>query len=496
MICVVIKGPTYEEAQKQLSHALQYADLVELRLDFFKELDKEALKQLRSAFPIPMIFTLRSRSQGGQYAESEEKRLSDIKILAELKPEYLDLEHHISPLFIKGIASDFPEIKLILSYHNFTETPHDLENIYQEMRRIPATFYKIAVTAHHSLDALRVLSWVKQGEGNIIAISMGAAGQISRILGPLVGSPITFASLDDDQQSAPGQMTAKTLVERYHYRSLGPQTAVYALIGDPVDLSISDHTHNHLFHAYHLGAVYIKIQVKASELPKFLEWAKKLPFQGISVTMPLKEIISADLDHIDSQALKIGAVNTLLLQEGKWIGFNTDGIGALNAIEKELPVKGKRMIILGAGGAAKAIAFESHRRGGNVTILNRDPEKARQMAQHFHCQAGGLEQMRRCAEEGYDILVNCTPVSLPINPKEILPKALVMDIKTLPFKNPFLEEAMKKGCRVVHGYRMFVEQAIGQIMIWFGKQIPQQESGLILETEAKNEIEVRNNINI
>ncbi len=439
MLCVVIKGPSFEEAHRQISQTLPYADLVELRLDGFATLDLTALQHLRSDFSIPMIFTLRSRSQGGNYKQSEEKRLDDIRRLATLKPEYLDLENDVPSHFIKEISST---IKLILSYHNFTETPTDLEGLYREMKKIPASFYKIAVTAQHSLDALRLLCWAKNAD-NLIAISMGYHGQISRILGPVIGSPITYAALDDSQTTAPGQLSAKTLIERYHHRSLNPQTALYGLIGDPVDQSISDETHNALMTACDLDAVYVKMQVKPSELANFLQYAKQLHFHGISVTMPLKEHIISHLDVVDPQALDCGAVNTLLFEKGKVFGFNTDGIGALNAIETLCPIKDKRLVIIGAGGSAKAIAYEALRRDARVTIVNRDADKAFKIAQRLHCSSKGLDDMSACAKEGYDILINCTPVPLPISPDHILPHTIVMDIRTRPKETDLLNYAAK-----------------------------------------------------
>lgn len=488
MICIVIKGPTIEEAYQQIAQALKYADLVELRLDYFSQLDITELEKLRFHFSIPMIFALRSQSQGGEYSQSEDNRLADIRRLVRLKPDYLDLEHHVPPPFIEEISSQFPEIKLIFSYHNFAETPEDddLEKLYQDMRKVPAFFYKIAVTAQHSLDAMRLLCWTKQFDDQLIVISMGSHGQISRILGPIMKYPITYATLEDNLTTAPGQLTAQTLIERYHYYSLNPQTALYGLIGDPVEKSISDETHNHLIATCGLDAVYVKIQVTKSEVADFLHFAKKLPFKGLSVTMPLKECIFPFLDHIDPQALAIGASNTLFFEKDKVNGFNTDGIGALNAIENECPVKEKRVVIIGAGGAAKAIAYEAQRRGAQVTILNRDAEKALQIAQHLHCIGKGLEHMAVCAEEGYDILINCTPVALPIAPEHILPQAFVMDIKTKPKETGFLTHAQEKGCRIIYGYRMFVEQAIGQVNLWFKDRVKVQDSRSILEDKAVN----------
>src|SRR5262249_16514603 len=161
------------------------------------------------------------------------------------------------------------------------------------------------------------------------------------------------------------------------------------------------------------------------------------------------------------------AVNTLLFEEGKIFGFNTDGIGALNAIEKEFPVKDKRIVIIGAGGAAKAIAYEAHRRGGLVTIVNRDAEKALQIAQLLPCIGKGLDYMATCAETGYDVLINCTPSPLPIASEYIIPQAIVMDIKTKPKETAFLKLAREKGCPIIYGYQMFIEQALGQFNLWF-----------------------------
>jgi len=457
MICVVIKGPTFEEAHHQISKALEYADLVELRLDLFEILDLEALKSLQTHFSIPMIFTLRSQS----------KRLEDIRSLAALKPQYLDLEEETPPYFIAEIASQYPAVKLILSYHHFEATPEDLEGIYFEMKKTPAYFYKVAVTAQNSLDAMRLIFWAKESDDKLIAISMGSHGQISRILSPMIGCPITYAALEEGGEVAPGQLSAKILIDRYHHRSLNLETTLYGLIGDPVSQSISHETHNRFMSAQGLNAVYIKMQVKAEELTDFLDYAKRLPFCGLSVTMPLKERILSLLDEIDSQAAAIGAVNTLLLKKGKTFGYNTDGIGALNAIESEFLVRGKRMVIIGAGGASKAIAYEAIHRGALVTIINRDSTKAFQMAKRLQCVGKGLEDMADCAKAGYDILINCTPVSMPIDPQYILPHVLVMDITTKPKETMLLQHAMRKNCQIVYGYKMFVEQAKGQFDLWF-----------------------------
>ena len=426
MIVVAIKGPSIQEAKMQIAKAVTLrADLVELRLDLLDPWNVDDLKDIRGSFPIPMIFKVK-------------------KDLPEVMPEYIDSEYGLK----------LPEeTRLILSHHNFEETP-DLETLYEEMKKTPADFYKIAVTPKNTIDALRILLFSKSKK-DVIAIGMGPYGEMTRIL----ASPFTYASLDDSQKTAPGQLAIQAMLQKYRCHTINQETLLYGLIGDPVDKSISDETHNCFMESMGINAVYLKMQVTVSELPEFLSLAKKM-FSGLSVTMPLKEAILPFLDEIDSEAERIGAVNTILIQEGKLFGFNTDGKGALNAIEKELSVSGKHVVILGAGGAAKAIGFESMNRGAIVTIINRDAAKAGEVARRFSCISS------HSMPNAYDILINCTP-AFPIAEHDILKSAIVMDITTKPKDTPFLMAAKSKGCQIIYGYKMFLEQANYQFKYWF-----------------------------
>lgn len=485
MICIVIKGPTIQEAHEQISAASAYADVVELRLDNFQSLDFSALKHLLSSYSIPMIFTLRRPSQGGNYLKSEELLFADFMKLAEIGPAYLDIEYCFPAHYIKNISTKYPEVKIILSYHNFTETPTNLDALYSEMKKVSAYYYKIAVTAQNSSDTLRLLCWKKQIDKNVITISMGTHGQFSRILSPIVGNPFTYATIDNHLTTAPGQLPAKTLIEQYHYRKLTPSTNIYGLIGDPVDLSISDITHNKMIQNHALDAVYVKMRVTESELPEFIHFAKKLPLHGLSVTMPLKEFVLPHIDHIDPIAKEIGACNTLQFHNGTIFGTNTDGMGALNAIERKMPIKGKKIVLIGAGGSAKAIAHEARRRGAHVTVLNRNKKKAEHLANNLSCLGHGLEHLSECH---YDILINSTPVGMPIDRNHIRPDSLVMDIKTYPKQSEFLTHASQKGCEIIYGYHMFVEQAVGQFNLWFKNRINVTHLRNSLAETAENHI--------
>ncbi len=494
MICVAIKGPSYTEAYVQINRAIPYADLVELRLDYFDAIDLKALEKLKETFSLPMIFALKGRLQGGYYKGPESERLEHIRQFAALKPEYIDLESHVDSPFIDQLHENHPDIKLIISYHDYTKTPEDISALFDEMQKNLTCYYKIAVTANSSLDALKFILWSKNLDAQFIGISMGRLGQISRILQPIAGGYFTYACLEDDLQTAPGQLTAQTLIECYQFRSLNAQTKIFGLIGDPVEQSLSHQSHNYYIRENQsnpetaigsgLNAVYVKMPVKTSELQEFLQLAKKMPISGLSVTMPLKESVIPFLDQVDAEARFIGACNTLVFEDGKIIGYNTDGFGALNAVEKHELVKGKRILIIGAGGAAKAIIYEACRRGGDVTVINRDAEKARQVADHFGCKGKSLAEIEECCLNGYEILINCTPAEMPIDERSILPGTLVMDIRTCPKVSLFLSYALNKGCRVVYGYEMFVEQAVGQFNLWFKERVDSADSREKIESKV------------
>lgn len=469
MICVAVSGTTHQEMLANLQEASLHADLVEIRLDSLAAVDLGQVRELVAQSRLPLILTMRSLAQGGLYRGEKSDRLALMRKIASLQPAYLDIEWDLQEAFVESIASEFPAVKLIVSYHDFVGTPSDLDEILNAMKRKSAHWYKIAVMGHSTIDMLRLMAWVSKQE-NVIAVSMGELGQPSRLIGPVVGCPLTFACLKAEAATAPGQIPAATLKERYRVASLGPHTALYGLIGDPVDKSISDQTHNALMQKLDYDAIYLKMQVKAKELGLFFKYLKHLPFHGLSVTMPLKEPVLSYLDSMDPLLGAIGAANTLLLQGGKVRGANTDGMGALNALEQIQHVGGKHLIVLGAGGAARAIAYEACRRGAVVTVLNRDAAKACALAKQVGCRAGDLKEMGKHAETGYDILINTTPIGMPIAARDVISHSVIMDITTVPQKTLLLQCAQLKNCRVVFGYRMFVEQALGQYELWFERK--------------------------
>lgn len=437
MLCGVVTGPSFEEVQEQIEQACQYADSVELRWDYFDSLD------FKISCPIPMIFTLRPLSQGGFYKKSEITRLQDLEKLLELKPDYVDLEYTVSDEDLIRFKQ-YP-VKIILSYHDFESTPDDLEGLFANFKKRKTDFYKIATHAKSTLDSLRMLNFTKKSSDHVIGLCMGEYGIITRIL-----NHWSYASIGEP--IAKGQLSLKELVECYRFKSINDETALFGLIGDPVDKSPSNITHNNVFIFYNQNALYVKMRITSDELETFFKEIKLLNFKGLSVTMPLKEAVMPFLDAIDKKASSIGAVNTIVLKYNQKIGFNTDCKGALAAIEEKICVKGKKVFFIGAGGSAKAIALGVTLKGADVTIFNRTKKP-------------NTKHLNEITSD-YDLLINCTPDEMPISPDIIKEKSVVMDIRSVPKWTNLLIEAKAKNCTLIFGYDMFIHQAIGQFELW------------------------------
>ena len=462
LICVPITGPTNKDIEELLVRASACADMIEWRLDLFDEMILEKLGRWIQTSALPSLFTLRTKSHGGNFTSTEEERLSLLKQLLELEPDYIDLECDTSVDFLNDVFKNYPKTRLILSYHDFKGTPDDLESIFLHMKQQPAHLYKIATMAHSTLDGMRMLKLVQKYSGQLIGIAMGESSEFTRIAGAIYGSPITYASINDEQKTAPGQIVTDDLIKIYNYKQLTSETRLFGLIGDPVDKSIGHLVHNEVFRNEGLDALYVKMKVTKDELEAFLAFAKELHFSGLSVTMPLKEAILPFLDLLDNNADQIKAVNTVCFKEDRAIGYNTDSKGALDAIEAHGPIKDKKVVILGAGGAARAVAYEAIRRGAFVVIVNRNTERAREMAECFGCSYGLLEE-----HLDYDIIINATPEDMPIDASVIIPKTIAMELKTVPRMTSFLQVAHEKGCTLVYGSDMFYKQAAGQFELWF-----------------------------
>ncbi len=340
----------------------------------------------------------------------------------------------------------------IVSYHNYQETP-ELEPILDQLKRAHphAKLYKIATWARSTLDALRMLEFQRPG---VIGLCMGPLGQMTRICGPIFEAPIVYAPLREEDKNAPGQLLVSELKEIYHFHRLNNKTLLFGLIGNPVHRSPGHLFHNDYFRSHGINGLYLKMVIDPPELPAFFESAKRLKFGGLSVTAPLKEAVIPYLDQIDPNAQAIGAVNTIAFQEGRQVGYNTDGEAVLDLLGS---VKNKRIVVLGAGGAARAIIYTAVQKKATVVIVNRTTARAKALAHLFGC--GWSSQV-----PAYDILINATSASMPIHPKNILPHSHVVDIAL--YETEFLKIAKAKECLWQNGLPIYFQQALKQQAMW------------------------------
>ena len=453
----VIKGPTLAAAKEQMAQASVYADLLEIRLDL---LESKALSHLNELTRTkPLIFTFRKKTQGGARELLEQERLDLFEKCLSAHPQYCDIETDTDHAFFEKITEKYPQIQIIGSLHEFNGIPANLLETFERMHKPQIAFYKMAIMVQSTNEALRLMAFAKEQE-HLTCIAMGPEGQLSRILAPIMHSDLCYASVEEGD--APwGQLSLNTLCDIYRFKTLTAKTKIYALLGDPVEKSIG-----HIFHnqSFPKDAVYVKLHMAIPDLPFFFSIMRKFPFGGFSVTMPLKEQLEKYLTRIDPASAAVGSVNTIIVQDEHLIGYNTDGAGALNALERSRKVAGQRIAILGAGGSARAIAYEALARKAKVIVLNRTLERAQKLAQDFGCEAGALEDFSKTK---YDILINSIPVDLIFDPESLLPSSIVMDIVYWENETPLLKAARERGCQCINGLEMYHEQALLQQKLWF-----------------------------
>jgi 3-dehydroquinate dehydratase/shikimate dehydrogenase len=433
-------------------------DGLELRLDLFPSLDFTLIDRFIKTCKKPIMLTLRSVLHGGKF---EGERKAFILKLLELKPAFFDLESDMEDEFLGKTLKKYPLTKFILSHHfiNHSIAQEDLESIYSHMKKYPAFGYKIAASPSSTNQTLSMLLFSKARD-DLSVICMGDCAGFARVLGPIIGNLIDYAALDEESKTAPGQMSLSELVDIYRYPHLNKETVLYGLIGDPIDKSLGHLYHNKVFKEKNLNSVYIKMAVKPEELSSFFPLAQRLGFRGLSVTRPLKETVYPFTQPICSKINAIQAINTLLITKETILSTNTDGKGALDAIEKRVLVKDKILVLIGAGGAAKAIAFEAKLRGARVRILNRTLQRGIDLAFEVGCE------FLHKTPENYDIVINCSPDPGEFDYSNIKRTTLVMDVVYNPRQTHFLQRALELGAVVIDGEEMFLNQAQAQTEFW------------------------------
>jgi len=382
-----------------------------------------------------------------------------------------DLKETLRFLRAAGVHFQKESAKLIISFHNFRETPRNFHPIVRRLNRYDGDAIKIATQCNSIADSLRVLALAK-GKKNVIAVPMGEIGLPARVLALREGSALAYAAVGE--KTAPGQLTLDDMKNLYRADKLNRKTRVYGVIGDPVSHSLSPLMHNLAFHHKKINAVYLPFLVR--DLRDFLRAIKPLGMAGFSVTLPHKEKILRHLDDCDPLAAAMGAVNTVVVRgSGKLYGCNTDYVGVLRALERRVRLQGSRVLIFGAGGVARAVAFALAQAGSIVCVSARRMAQAESLARAVQ---GEAVPRARIGKEFFDAIANATPVGMhpkagesPLRADELNCR-LVFDTIYCPLKTKLLKLAERRGIETVSGMEMFIAQGTAQFEIWTGRRAP------------------------
>jgi 3-dehydroquinate dehydratase / shikimate dehydrogenase len=476
--------------------AVAGADLAEIRVDLLSDAERSGWERVLTERVLPVVVTNRASWEGGSAPVGESARLDVLIAAAAGGAEFIDVELAASGPFMKqsAWASGGSATQLILSHHSFDRamTIDQVRTVYQRMVDAGADVCKVAMTAESARDNAVVFEALAEAmDRPMIMLAMGDLGQCSRILAAKYGSYFTFASVGEGRESAPGQVATETLTRMYRFREMSAATLVFGVIGNPVAHSMSPALHNAAFADAAIDAVYVPLKVD-DDVAAFITSIMQYDFHGLSVTIPCKVQALSAMTVVEDVTAKIGAMNTVVKQtDGALCGYNTDWVAALSAIEESLhaggrQLKGARVLCIGAGGAARGLAYGALARGASsVVIANRSVEKAQLLAAEIGTAASavGLNVVGGDGEV-FDVVMNTTSVGMhpivdgtPIESGilEVLGRPLVFDAVYNPIETRLLREAATVGCVCVSGVEMFVRQAAEQFRLWFPERTPNVE---------------------
>src|ERR1700676_662503 len=477
-VCVAVAASDPGALIEKAEGLVRDTPFLELRLDY---LPKPALALpkikhfLETHSGLTVISTCRRVASGGKFRGSIASQLHLLAKGAAAGCQLVDVELQTA---LKCKPDQLQKLRaragLILSFHDFRGTKK-LDETLEKMRAFPADFYKVVGTATTLSDNVTMIQFLGRESDNhsLVGVCMGEQGIISRVLGVRAGSVFTFAAVSQDEKTASGQVTAQELRSTYRIEQVDAATRVYGVAGDPVEHSLSPAIMNAAMRRETVNGVYLSLHAKT--LKDLLACVRDIPIHGLSVTMPYKTVILSHLDNTDSHTTKIGACNTVVrAQDGKLYGFNTDTAGVVRPLEQRISLEKAKILVLGAGGAARAAVFGLKERGAEVSILNRSAVSAQKLARQARARTIKRADLKKLT---FDVIINATPVGMtnsresPLNADEIKARYLFEMIYDPP-QTQLVRLAKEQGVEVIPGIEMFVHQAARQFEIWTGKPAP------------------------
>jgi 3-dehydroquinate dehydratase/shikimate dehydrogenase len=493
-LIVPISANNLESAKQQVETALKAgAEMLELRTDYLENLNVEMVKDLIAFVNkrLALIVTCRDKRQGGVIDYPQKLRVDVLTGALEAGAEFIDFEYDNFLIAenqerIKSALSQNSQTRLILSAHNFQTRFENINKLHSDILATwPEAIPKLVYTAEHINDCFDAFDLFHQTSGERICWCMGQAGLISRIIAKKLGSFVTFASIDEQSATAPGQLTIEQFKNLYRCDIIDSDTELFGVIADPVGHSLSPAIHNACLEEKRLNKIYLPLLLEGGkqEFDSFLHNVlsrKWLGFRGFSVTIPHKQsaldFVRANGGFIEPLAEKIGAVNTLVISEGgKLSAYNTDYSAALDAVTSTLNIgrndfKDMPVAVVGAGGVARAIVAGLSDADANIYIYNRTVKKAEKLAAEFNCDFAPLDDLKNIDAK---LVVNCTSIGMypkvdatPV-PKECLKKDMaVFDTVYNPAETLLLKQAKQAGAKTIDGISMFVNQGLAQFKLF------------------------------
>ena len=476
-LCVSLTESTTEAMLNAMRGLPEYVDMVEFRLDYLQDPDVSGLCRNKNR---PIIVTCRPEREGGHFSGSERDRISALRQAADAGADFVDIE-------LDSVSELGPlagQARKIVSYHNFTETPANLENVYSRIVEADPDVAKIAVKANDIVDTIRIFDLLNTHRLDLplIGLSMGEEGIATRVLAGKFGGFLSFACLDEERSAAEGQVSYREMEELYRFSQIDADTGVYGVAADPVAHSMSPAIHNAAFAELDLNAVYLPLRVKQTR--PFLDGYERLGLRGLSVTIPHKQSMVGLMDEVDELTERIGALNTVDIKDGQRYGYNTDIAAALDSIERAArraglsPLSDRSAMIVGAGGAGRAIAYGLSPKVESLIIANRTESRAEKLAEELDAEWCGLDAM---TEHEPDILINATSVGMhprvedsPVPTEMLRPNMVVFDSVYNPIETKLLREAEQSGCTTASGLEWFVNQGAAQLEIWTEQDAPRE----------------------
>jgi 3-dehydroquinate dehydratase/shikimate dehydrogenase len=491
-ICLCLTAKTLERNLEILNKYRKYADIAELRADYLEPNERFLIRRFPEQTDMPVILTIRRDIDGGFFNSGEGARINLMaQGLAYANADrrrnfaYLDIEEDLNVPSLEEAARAFGT-RIIRSCHNIKSPYGDLAAKIRNMRHSEDEIIKLAVMANTTRDVLDLLRAGKECKGQEkILIAMGYFGVYSRILAEQFGSCLSYASAcsePDTPLAAPGQLDIRDLAKLYRFRSITTNTKVYGVTGLPLNVTQNLIFFNMIFGLEDVNSVYVPFPMDS--IDSFMELAQELGVKGLSVTVPYKEAVMHFLEGQSPEVQSIKACNTLCQSPYGWIGANTETRGfsdSLLAFLGRSNLKRMKATVIGAGGAARAVALELHRLGAKALILNRTVHKARNIASACKFAWGGLDNRGIDMMDKYsDIIIQTTPAGMekndPVDPVSMYSfcgREDVMDLIYRPEKTAFLKRAADAGCRILNGYDMFIRQAQYQYALFTGKEFPE-----------------------